>query len=191
MGDPLLLERGGIDMDIAIRTTTEKADWDKVSTVLEEAGLSHDDAATQKLLFERSYAVALAYDGDLLIGCGRALSDGLRQAAIYNVALDETYRGRQIGRAIIESLLRQVQGCTVILYTHPQTVALYEKFGFRRQKTGMVIFEGGPEKLAWMEQVGFLLPEHYWFGDNEYERRPYPGGKQKTEENLHGGATGF
>lgn len=162
-------------MGITIRTAAAGADWERVSRILGEAGLSHDDAATQKLLFERSDAVALAYDGERLIGCGRALSDGLRQAAIYNIAVDEAYRGKGVGRGIIESLLRQVEGCTVILYTHPQTVALYERFGFRRQKTGMAIFAAEDDKLSWMEQEGFLLPEHYRFGDNFYEKQPYPG----------------
>jgi aralkylamine N-acetyltransferase len=158
-------------MSIEIRTTTEGIDWERVAGVLQQAGLSHDDAETQKLIFQRSFAVAFAYDGDLLIGCGRALSDGLRQAAIYNIAVDEAYRGRQIGRAVIESLLDQVKGCVVILYTHPQTIALYEKFGFRRQKTGFVRLNVEPEKAKWMEEEGFLLPEGYRFKDNYFENK--------------------
>jgi len=112
--------------------------------------------------------VAFAYDGKELIGVGRALSDGVCQAAIYNIALEEEYHSRQIGRTIVNSLLEQVKGCNVILYTHPKTVAMYEKFGFRRSKTGMVIFP--EEKLGEMEGMGFLLPPGYRFGDNEYER---------------------
>lgn len=157
-------------MGLEIRTSKEQVDWEGVSRILSFYGLSHLDAATQKTVFERSYAVAFAYDGDRLIGCGRALSDGIAQAAIYNIALEEGYHGRQIGRAIINSLLEQVKGCNVILYTHPQTVALYEKFGFRRQKTGMVKFNKSAEETKWMEDTGFLLPEHYRFHDNVYEQ---------------------
>lgn len=157
-------------MGIVIRTSKEHVDWERVSDLLAYFGLSHETAATQKTIFERSYAVAFAYDGDQLIGCGRALSDGIAQAAIYNIALDEAYHGSQIGRAIIDSLLKQVEGCTVILYTHPKTVALYEKFGFRRQKTGMVRLCKPLDQVKWMEDTGFLLPEHYRFFDNEYEK---------------------
>lgn len=157
-------------MGIEIRTSKEQVDWEGVSRLLSYFGLSHEDGATQKIIFERSYAVAFAYDGDTLIGCGRALSDGIAQAAIYNIALDEAYHGKQAGRAIIESLLEQVKGCTVILYTHPKTVALYEKFGFRRQKTGMVRLSKPDDEVKWMEETGFLLPEHYRFHDNEYEK---------------------
>ena len=61
----------------------------------------------------------------------------------------------------------------VILYTHPKTVSMYEKMGFRRQKTGMAIYNGNAESLKWMEDIGFLLEEGYRFGDNDYERQPY------------------
>lgn len=157
-------------MGIGIRTSREGIDWEKVSSLLSYFGLSQEDGATHKLIFERSYAVAFAYDNDKLIGCGRALSDGIAQAAIYNIALEEAYHGKQVGRGIINSLLEQVEGCTVVLYTHPKTVGLYEKFGFRRQKTGMVRLNKSPEEAKWMEETGFILTEGYRFGDNEYER---------------------
>lgn len=166
-------------MSITIRTEKENIDWQRVSDILTYYGLSRYDAATQKLIFERSYAVAFAYDDNYLIGCARALSDGICQAAIYNVALEESYQGRQIGRALIESLMKQVEGCTVVLYTHPQTIALYETLGFRRQKTGFVRFNKTEEELQWMEDSGFLLPRHYRFEDNDYERLPY--GVRRTD----------
>jgi ribosomal protein S18 acetylase RimI-like enzyme len=156
-------------MGIEIRTSKDNVNWERVSLILQNAGLSHEAAERQKLIFEHSYAVAFAYDGDLLIGCGRALSDGICQAAIYNIAVDPLYHGKQIGRAVIEALISQLQGCTIILYTHPQTIALYEKFGFRRQKTGMVLLQKEQNEVEWMEKEGFLLPKAYRFGDNTYE----------------------
>lgn len=50
---------------------------------------------------------------------------------------------------------------------------MYEKMGFRRQKTGMAIYNGNADSLKWMEDTGFLLEEGYRFGDNDYERQPY------------------
>lgn len=152
-------------MSIIIRTEKEQIDWKKVSQLLAYYGLSHYDADITKVIFQRSYAVAFAYDDDRLIGCARALSDGIAQAGIYNVALEESYHGQQIGRKLIESIKEQVKGCTIILYTHPDTVNLYEKFGFRRQKTGMVLLDKPQDEKLWMEEVGFLLPEGYRFHD--------------------------
>jgi hypothetical protein len=70
---------------------------------------------------------------------------------------------------MIQTLVAQLKGQNIILYTHPQTVALYEKLGFRRNKTALCIFSGEPEQLEWMEQQGFFLPEGYRFVD-EYGR---------------------
>jgi ribosomal protein S18 acetylase RimI-like enzyme len=168
-------------MSLELRTEKEGVDYQAVADILRRAGLCDYDAETEKKIFENSYAVAFVYDGDQVVGCGRALSDGICQAAIYNIALDEQYRGGQWGRKIIESLLEQVKGCTVILYTHPQTLAMYEKFGFRRQKTGFVIFDEPEDKLQMMEEVGFMLPEGYRFHDNEYENQPYVKRRKNNE----------
>lgn len=158
-------------MSVKIKTSTKDVDWQSVSDILSFYGLCDYDAKTEQKIFENSYAVAFVYDEEQLVGCGRAISDGICQAAIYNVALREEYHGKQIGRAIIESLLEQVKGCTVALYTHPKTVAMYEKFGFRRQKTGMVIYEADAKEVKWLEEEGFLLPKGYRFGDNAYEQK--------------------
>lgn len=157
------------DMSIEIRTTTENIDWQAVSELLKSVHLSQLDAEAQRRVFENSGVVSFLYDENRLIGCGRALTDGIAQAAVYNIALAEEYRGRGLGRKLIESILEQVKGCVVILYTHPQTIAMYEKFGFRRQKTGMVIFPGGQERIDVMDGMGFLLPEGHRFNDNEYD----------------------
>lgn len=87
----------------------------------------------------------------------------------YNIALAEEYHGQGLGRILIESIIEQVKQCNIILYTHPQTIAMYEKFGFRRQKSGMAIYHGNETELQRFEEVGFILPEGYRFHDNEYE----------------------
>lgn len=156
-------------MRIKIKTNRINIDWKAVAELLSYYGLSSLDADTQKMVFENSYAVAFAYDGDKLIACGRALSDGICQAAMYNIAVNESYHGKGIGRLIIGTLLEQVRGCTVTLYTHPRTIALYEKFGFRRLKTGMTLFAAPGHALDYLEETGFLFPEKFRFNDNEYD----------------------
>lgn len=156
-------------LNIEIKTTKENIDWQAVAELLSYYGLRSFDADTQRKVFENSYAVAFAYDEDKLIGCGRALSDGICQAALYNIAVDEKYHGKGIGRLIIESILEQIKGCTVTLYTHPRTVALYEKFGFRRLKTGMTLFADPDHTVSYLEEAGFLFPEKIRFNDKEYD----------------------
>lgn len=156
-------------MKITYKITKEDINWQEVADVLDRSNLSHHNAKEQELMFMNSYAVVFVYDEERIVGVARALSDGLCQAAIYNVALDEEYQGNGIGGEMIHRLLEQLKGQNIILYTHPQTVAMYEKFGFRRNKTAMCYFDIGQEHLDWMEQVGFFLPEGYRFVD-EYDR---------------------
>lgn len=155
--------------DITYKITKEEIHWQEVADVLRRSGLSDRSAKDQETIFTNSYAVVFVYDKERIVGVGRALSDGVCQAAIYNIALDEEYQGYGIGRKLIELLLDQVKGQNVILYTHPRTVALYEKMGFRRNKTALSIFQGSEESLNWMKKEGFLLPEKYRFVD-EYDR---------------------
>lgn len=155
--------------DITYKITKEGIHWQEVADVLRRSGLSDRSAKDQETIFTNSYAVVFVYDKERIVGVGRALSDGVCQAAIYNIALDEEYQGYGIGRKLIELLLDQVKGQNVILYTHPRTVALYEKIGFRRNKTALSIFQGSEESLNWMKKEGFLLPEKYRFVD-EYDR---------------------
>ena len=112
-------------MEIWYKTTLGEVDWQEVADVLRRSGLSDPTAEEQKTAFSNSGAVVFVYDGKKIVGVARALTDGLFQAAIYNVALDEAYQGRGIGRGMILKLLEQLKGQNVILYTHPQTVLLY------------------------------------------------------------------
>ncbi|WP_312447009.1 GNAT family N-acetyltransferase [Lacrimispora sp.] len=160
--------------DISYKITREEIHWQEVSDVLRRSGLSDRSAKDQETIFTNSYAVVFVYDKERIVGVGRALSDGVSQAAIYNIALDEEYQGYGIGRKLIQLLLDQVRGQNVILYTHPRTVALYEKMGFRRNKTAMCRFCGSEESLNWMDKEGFLLPEKYRFAD-EYGREDMKG----------------
>jgi ribosomal protein S18 acetylase RimI-like enzyme len=141
-------------MNYKIQKTTENIDWSKVAELLSYFGLSELDAETQQKVFERSYAVVFLFDNEELIGFGRAISDGICQAAIYNIALDEKYHGKGLGKEIINQLISQVKECNIILYTHPNTVNFYEKLGFLKMKTGMAMYK--KENLEELKQMKFV-----------------------------------
>lgn len=141
-----------IPMAFRFQYDTKQVDFSRVAELLSFFGLSQLGADMQKKVFENSAVVVFLYDGDKLIGFGRALSDGVCQATIYNIALDERYHGQGLGKEIIRRLIDQVKQCNIILYTHPKTVSLYEHLGFRRMKTGMAIYQH-PEK---MEEMDFI-----------------------------------
>lgn len=147
----------------AVRQQTE---WDRAMAEARE-GRGRTAASVEKV-FTASYGVVYAYEGDRLVACGRVLSDGLEQAAIYNIAVDPEVHGGGLGRQVIERLLAQVPGCEVILYTHPQTVKFYETLGWRRMKTGFVIHPGR-DFSDFEKEEGFILPEGYRYEVDESE----------------------
>lgn len=115
-------------------------DFIQVCEILHFYGLSDLDVETQKKVFKNSYAVVFLLEEKKIIGVGRAVSDGICQAALYNLAVRDEYRGNGLGKVIIDHLLKQVDGCNVILYTHPKHIGLYEHWGFSKLKTAYAMY---------------------------------------------------
>jgi GNAT superfamily N-acetyltransferase len=127
-------------MTIQIQQNCSNVDWKAISGLLKVTGMASFAPEIHQKIFEASYAVSFAFDGDRLIGCGRALSDGVYQAALYDVAVLPERQGQGIGRSLIETLLSRVGHCNVLLYASPGKEAFYQKLGFRAMKTGMARF---------------------------------------------------
>ena len=82
---------------------------------------------------EDSWHFVMAVDGDLLIGSGRVLSDGVLYALILDVIVDADFRARGIGREIMTRLLAEIrEACIrdVMLFSAEGASGFYERFGF-------------------------------------------------------------
>ncbi|MDT3425021.1 ribosomal protein S18 acetylase RimI-like enzyme [Paenibacillus forsythiae] len=140
-------------MNFNIQNHCQNADWERVAGLMAHFGITEAPPETHKKAFEQSYAVTFVYDQGRLIGFGRAVSDGVSQAVLYNIVVDPDYHGQGLGRAIIEDLLKAVGHCDVILYTHPDKMSFYTHLGFRRMRTGMALYleEGKKEEMEFIE----------------------------------------
>ena len=103
--------------------------------------MSFYEEEIQRKAFENSFSVIFVFDDGHLIGFGRTISDGVFQAAIYDVAVKPEYQGLGIGKLIIEKLLFTVAGCNVILYASVGKENFYKKLNFRKMKTAMALFK--------------------------------------------------
>jgi hypothetical protein len=74
-------------MQFRIQGNVDNVDWQKVCNVLREAGLATHSVELTRKAFENSYRVVFIFDNELLIGVGRAISDGAYQVAIYDIAV--------------------------------------------------------------------------------------------------------
>ncbi|WP_309242069.1 GNAT family N-acetyltransferase [Paenibacillus sp. S150] len=109
-------------------------------------GLTDFTPAQTEKAFENSAVNVFVLDGNNIIGCGRALSDGVSQAAVYNIAVDEAYHHQGLGKKVTALILEETADCNAVLYTHPDTVSWYEEQGFRRMKTGLALYH--PDRIS-------------------------------------------
>lgn len=121
--------------------------WERIPQLLEAVGMSFTDVERHKVSFETSYSTIFVFDHDKLIGIGRILSDGVRQSAIYDIAVDPDYQGHKIGQEIVTKLMATTPDCNFILYASPGKEGFYKKLNFKKMKTGMALFTN-PQRMV-------------------------------------------
>ena len=139
-------------MDYRIELTHEKVEWNEVYDVIKKAGLSTHSVERTQIAFENSYAKVFVFDENKLIGTGRAISDSISQAAIYDIAVLPEYQGKGIGKVIVEELHKKLQNMNILLYARPGAEKFYEKLGYSKMLTGMARFNNS----ELMRQKGFI-----------------------------------
>lgn len=134
-------------MDLIYKEGFENVEWRLVPLLLERVGMSFTDVDTHRLSFENSYASIFVFDDKKMIGFGRLISDGVRQSALYDIAVDPDYQGAGIGRKIVDYLKLKTPNCNFILYASPGKEDFYRKLSFKKMKTGMALFSN-PQRMV-------------------------------------------
>jgi ribosomal protein S18 acetylase RimI-like enzyme len=129
-------------MTLEWRHSLEGIDWDELSRLYQAAPLGNKQPDGLKLVFSNSMFKCFVSDGPRLVGAGRAMADGLDCSYICDVAVHPTHQGTGLGKQIVSRLMDLSKGHRkIILYAVVGKEPFYEKFGFRRMKTAMAIFE--------------------------------------------------
>ena len=94
---------------------------------------SRDDVDLLKRIVAGSHCFLIVEDGNMVVGMGRAISDGTSDAYIQDVAVEVNYRGRGIGTEVVKRLLKRLNqdgvnwvGLIAERGSHP----FYERLGF-------------------------------------------------------------
>ncbi len=127
-------------MEVQVKKDCIGVDWRKVSETLKSVGMAYYEPDEHKKAFEASHTTVFIYQADELIGFGRAISDGICQAAVYDCAVLPEFQGKGIGKIIMDNILSEVSHCNIILYASPGKEGFYQTHEFRRMKTGMARF---------------------------------------------------
>ena len=103
---------------------------------------NRDKKFLKRMLKESSIAISL-WDGVKMIGFGRALSDGLYRAVLWDIVIDENYQNKGYGKTILTGLLTSKALEKVekiyIMTTHCQE--FYKKQGFKEVKQKLLLYE--------------------------------------------------
>ena len=119
--------------EIRIDDSLDGIDWERVKNDL--AADDFDNGRTPEALnrsFRQSQHVAIARDGDRVVGMARLLTDGVSNAYLLDVWTASSYRRQGIASSMVRGLLAEVPGQHVGLQTD-NGQPLYESLGFRQQ----------------------------------------------------------
>ena len=131
---------------IRIADVLDGVDWERAKADL--AADDFDNGRSPDALrrsFEQSRHVAIAWDGERVVGMARLLSDGVCNAYLLDVWTASGHRRRGIGRAMVEALSEAVPGQHVGLQTD-DAQAFYASLGFGPQPEFMSRVSG-----RWLE----------------------------------------
>ncbi len=104
--------------------------------LFDTTGWNADYQASQKELHQAiasSWQVVCAYDGEVLVGFGRVVSDGVLYAMIYDLIVHPDYQNQGLGSQLLRQLLdvcRLAKIRSIQLFSAQGKVGFYEKRGF-------------------------------------------------------------
>lgn len=122
-------------------TDIERVDWLALADVFERAPLGKREPATLELSFRNSQIRCFAYADGKIVGAGRALSDRVMWAVVFDLVLLPEYQGQGLGRAIMDSVISQAGALNVKLHAAPGKQPFYAKLGFRAMTTAMARYD--------------------------------------------------
>ena len=89
-----------------------------------------DDRARMKQMLERANLVVSAWDGELLVGIARSLSDFCYATYLSDLAVRLAYQRKGIGKELMRRTQQEGGKATVLLFAAPAAVDYYPRVGF-------------------------------------------------------------
>ena len=94
-----------------------------------------EDRSIEELrrMLKGSAAVASLWRGKRLVGFGRATSDGIYRAVLWDVVIPEDLQGKGLGRQLVEALAnsRQLKGVERVYLMTTNSAGFYRQLGFQ------------------------------------------------------------
>ena len=128
-------------MDIQYRTD-QKPSAAEIIDLYDSSGLRRptDDAERIANMYQHSNLVVTAWDGPLLVGVSRALTDFHYCCYLSDLAIRKEYQKEGIGKRLVH-LTKETIGdrCMLLLLSVPTAMEYYPKIGMDTVKNGFII----------------------------------------------------
>ncbi|MCM3118715.1 GNAT family N-acetyltransferase [Neobacillus sp. MER 74] len=125
-------------MDLRIHSDFSKVNLEEMKEIYSSVGWTKHTKEIIKQVFEASNVIALVTVNGRIIGFGRAMTDGVFNAAIYDVIVHTEFQKQGIARKIMEYLLDKLSNVSCVhLISTTGNEDFYKKLGLKRIKTGM------------------------------------------------------
>lgn len=101
-----------------------------------------DNRERMRLMLANANLVVTAWDGDLLVGIARSVSDFSYATYLSDLAVRASHQRQGIGRELIRRTQAQGGLATVILLSAPKAVDYYPRIGFTPHPSAWVLAAG-------------------------------------------------
>lgn len=97
-----------------------------------------------KKMLRGSQAVVSLWEEGVLVGFGRASSDGIYRAVLWDVVIDEGHQGQGNGKLLLEALLehRALAGVERVYLMTTNQAGFYKQLGFEQIKSQTLMGKG-------------------------------------------------
>ncbi|WP_335871487.1 GNAT family N-acetyltransferase [Bacillus sp. 2205SS5-2] len=125
-------------MDVKVHHDFSIVNLDEMNEIYSLVGWTKHTKENIKLVFDASNVFVFAMENGRLVGFGRAITDGVFNAVIYDVLVHPEFQKQGIARRMMEDILSQLSevSCVHLISTTGKE-DFYHKIGFKRMKTGM------------------------------------------------------
>ena len=93
-------------------------------------------------MLEEADLVITAWDGDLMVGISRCVTDWVYCTYLSDLAVRADYQGQGIGKELVRLTREATPDATVILLAAPAAVDYYPKIGMTRHDSAWVLWPG-------------------------------------------------
>ncbi len=125
-------------MDIKIHSDYANANINQIEEVYASVGWTKHTNEVIRQVFEASNVIALVTVDGRIIGIGRGMTDGVFNAAIYDVVVHRDFQRQGIAKKIMDFLLNKLGNISCVhLISTTGNEGFYQKIGFKKLKTGM------------------------------------------------------